>query len=140
MHPLSLFHVHRAPSGASGDEKVGLSAEECRDLQHVGDLRGSRTLLGEVHVGENRKSRRLTNTVERGKAFVQSRTPRGSGIGAVGLVEARLEDDSTRDTLRHAREMLGDAQVERVVLDDTRSGDEKKRIARKGGRERHPLA
>ena len=49
-------------------------------------------------------------------------------IRAVCLVEARLEDDAAGNCLSEPREMFGYAKIERVVLEDTRAGDEKERI------------
>ncbi len=40
-----------------GDEKIGLAAEEGRDLQHVDGFGHGGTLIGLMHVGEHRQVR-----------------------------------------------------------------------------------
>jgi len=45
--------------------------------------------------------------------------------------EARLEDHTTRDVMLYASELIGNAQVQRVVFDDTRTGDEEQPVRRK---------
>ena len=52
------------PVCGSGDQKVGLPAQEGRDLQHVDDLGDRRALRGLVHVGEHRHAERLADLGE----------------------------------------------------------------------------
>src|SRR5688500_12997892 len=131
MHPLPLLDVHRLPRGACGDEQVGLPAQERGDLEYVHDFGGGRALLRQVDVGQQRKSSCTAYAIERGEPLVEARAARGAGIGAIRLVEARLEDDASGDPLRETREMFADAHVERVGLEYARSGDEEQRIPRK---------
>ena len=128
VHPLPLLDVHRPPSRACGDQQIRLARQERRDLQHVGDLRGRCTLIGQMHVGEHGQPRRGAHAIERGESLVQPGTAKRPGVRAVGLVEARLEDDAARDALREPREMLRDSQVEAVVLEHARARDEEQRI------------
>ena len=52
---LALLDVDHAPGLGRRDQKVGLPAEEGRDLQHVDDLGDFGALRRLVHVGEHRQ-------------------------------------------------------------------------------------
>ena len=103
--------------------------------------RRRRALLGQMHVGEDRQSGRRAHAIERGEPLVEPGPAARAGVRAIGLVEARLEDDSARHALGEPREVLADAQVERVVLEHTRTGDEEERVApeRRGTRQSRGL-
>ena len=51
-----------------------------------------------------------------------------AGVRAIRLVEARLVDDAARHAFGEPREVLADAQVERVVLEHARAGDQEERV------------
>ena len=82
-----------------------------------------------MHVGEHGQPRRRADAIERGEPLVEPGPRERAGVGAIGLVEARLEDDAAGHALGEPREMLGDAQVERVVLEHAGAGDEEERVA-----------
>jgi hypothetical protein len=84
-----------------------------------------------MHVGENRKSGGRSHARERLETFVQTGAAGSIDIRTIRLVEARLENDSTRHALTHPREMFADAHVECVILQHARSSDQKEPIARK---------
>src|SRR4051812_15918904 len=89
-----------------------------------------------MHIGEDRQPGRTPNAVQCRQSLVDTRTSRCAGIRAIRLIEARLVDDSARDALRQAREVLTDAQVQIIRFEDARTGDEKQRVAWE--HERHP--
>ncbi len=123
-HPLPLFHVHGA-SGATGRyEQVGLTAQEGRDLQHVGDLRGGGYVAGLVDIGENRQARRGPHFGERREPALGARPPWPFESRAVRLVVGGLVDDVQPDLCREIGERLADPQVQVVGLDDAGSRDQ----------------
>ena len=140
MHPLPLLHVHRLSGSAGGREQVRLTAQEGRDLQHVGDLRGGGALFGEMHVREHRKARALAHAREGREPRIDARPARCVAIRSIGLVEARLEDDPSRYALGETREVIGHAKVQLIVFDDARSGDHEEGIGRETSSGHQPVA
>src|SRR5260221_488893 len=133
-HPVSLAEscsARRAARRAGGEQQIGLAAEERGNLQHVGDLSRRRALFRKVNIGEHRKSGRPANAVERREPFIEPRSAKRAGVGAIGLVEARLEDDAARHTIRELRQMLCHAKIQRIILEHAWAGDEKQRVAPK---------
>src|SRR5437762_13859302 len=86
-----------------------------------------------MHVGEDREAGALADTREGSEPFVEAWSPGGADVGAIGVVEARLVNDSAGDTLRQPREMIADAHVQPVGLEHARTGDEKERISAEAG-------
>jgi len=54
-----------------------------------------------------------------------------AGVRAIGFVEAGLIDDATWNALGQLREMFGDRQIQRVILEDARAGDQKEGVTAK---------
>ncbi len=121
------------PVVASGDEQVGLATEEGRDLQHIDDCADLRALVRQVHVGEDGEAALLAHARELGESLLDTRAARRTGIGPVGLVEGRLEDDPPGDERCEAGERVGNAQVERVVLEHAGARDQEEAVRRKAG-------
>jgi hypothetical protein len=140
VHPLPFLDVHRAPRRAGRLEEVGLAAQERRDLQHVGDLGDRCALLGEVHVREDAQPGLLFHAGERREPALEPRTTRRAGVRTIGLVEAGLEHHAAGDSVAETRDVFGDAEVERVVLELARAGDEEQRAARGTRRARAPVS
>ena len=112
-------------------EQISLSAQKGRDLQHVDDLSGRRTLFWRVHVGKHGQPCRLADASEGFESGVQPRTARRIPVGPVGLVEACLIDDAAGYFLGELRQGFADAQVELVALQHTGAGDQKEFVCRK---------
>ena len=51
-----------------------------------------------------------------------------TSVRAVRLVKAGLENDAARDRLGEPRQMVGDSEIQGIVLDDTRTSDQKQRV------------
>src|SRR6185503_7956935 len=102
-----------------------------RNLEDVGDVAGGRALLRQMHVGENGQPGGRSNPIERGESLVQSRSTMRAGVRAIGFVEAGLIDDATWNALGQLREMFGDRQIQRVILEDARAGDQKEGVTAK---------
>src|SRR3954471_9571384 len=81
-----------------------------------------------MHVGEHRQPRLAAHAIECGEPLLQAEAASGAGVGAVGLVEACFEDDAAWHRRCQAGEMLRHAQVEGVVLELARTGDEEERV------------
>src|SRR4051812_15838460 len=130
---LPLLDVHDPAGLCRGDEQIGLTAEECRDLEHVGDLAGGARLCRFVHVGQNRHFEPALDAGEDLKTLVETRSTKGAAGGAVRLVVRGLED------YRHAG-APGDVtdaggSVDRVLLafDDAWTSDQHKPAATTDG-------
>src|SRR4051812_40371952 len=86
-----------------------------------------------MHVRENRKAGRGAHAGERSKALVETRAAMCTGVRSIRFVEARFEDDAARNALSESRQVLGDAQIERVVFEHTRAGNQEERVTAKVG-------
>src|SRR5438105_7902246 len=135
---LALLDVDGAPGSRSSEEQVRLPAEEGGDLQHVDHLGGASALRRFVHVGEGRQAALLLGPGENAQPFFQAGTAEAPGAGAVGLVEAALEDGREPVLLGDRRDPAGGGHRRGLALDHARAGDEQKLPAAK--REAHALA
>ncbi len=75
---LPLLDVHDSAGSPSLDEKVGLAAEESRNLENIGRLGGERGLRRFVNVSENGEAR-VAHALQNPQAFLQSRAAVGAG-------------------------------------------------------------
>ena len=64
------------------------------------------------------------------EAFVESGTTKRTGVRAIGLVEACLEDDAAGHVLRESRQVLSHPEVQRVVFQHTRARNQEQRSFR----------
>ena len=80
-------------------QQVGLTAEECRDLQHVAHLAGGLALPCLVDVGQHAQSVAALYVGQHLQSALQPRSPERMDACAVGLVEGRLEDDVSAQLL-----------------------------------------
>jgi hypothetical protein len=124
MQPLSLFDVDWLAGTASGDQKVGLAAQERGDLQCVSDLSHREYLLGLVDIGEHRKAACSSCPLECPKTLIQAGAPTGLQPGAIGFIEARLEADRNTQVMLDSRQLLGHPGQYIAGLDDAGPGDE----------------
>src|SRR3546814_9036022 len=91
-----------------------LSHEEGRRLQHVynaGDLVHRRVF---VHVGEHGHAYLLLHGGQHLQAFFQARATEAGARGAVGLVEAGLEDEVDAEPGSDFLELAGDRKSTRL--------------------------
>src|ERR1700760_2982718 len=49
---LSLLHVNGAPGASRSEQQVGLTAKECRNLEHIGTFGGDFALRRLVDIGQ----------------------------------------------------------------------------------------
>ena len=112
---------------AAGNEQVGLTAQERRDLQAVDDLADGFGLGGFMDIGQNRQTGFGADAVEDLQALFQPRPAKAVDAGAVGLVEAGLENTLDAGVfLQILTKTRRPARRQRLTFDHTRSGDDKK--------------
>src|SRR5262249_16204194 len=61
---LPFFDIHDLARLGSGDDQIGLAAQECRDLKNVEDLGGRFAVRGLVNVGEDGNTQTVSNVVK----------------------------------------------------------------------------
>ena len=88
---LGLLYVDGLSGFGEGDNEVGLSAKEGRQLEDVYDLGGGGCLSRFVNVGDHGHAVGLLDLREYLEAFFQSGTAKGGYGRAVCLVEGGLE-------------------------------------------------
>src|SRR5690606_39792857 len=79
---------------------------------------------------EHGEPRRLTETGEASEPLLEAGAARRVDPAPVRLVERRLEDDRQPEILGDASQLLGNREVQPVVLDQARPGDQEERPAR----------
>ncbi len=124
---LALLHVHYAAGVRGRHEQIGLTAQEGGNLQHVDDRRDLRALLDRVHVGEHRQAGGLTNLCEHGQRGLQAQSAFGRQAGAVGLVEAGLEDQAGTDPVGDFAQGMRHLERVAAAFHLARTGDEHER-------------
>ena len=127
---LPLLHIHRLPRGSCGEEEIGLTAEERRNLDQVTDCTDRSPLIGEMHVGGHREPRGGPHLVEDREPFVETGAAERPGAGAVGLVERRFEDAADRQACGDRGEGLRDLEAQALALHDAWPRDHQERLAR----------
>ena len=105
---LALLDVHDGARLARRQQEVGLTAKEGGDLQHVYSLRRAGALAGVVHVREDGAADAGANLGQCVQSRLQPHAALARDGGAVGLVEARLEDIADPGVRRRSRHRLGD--------------------------------
>ena len=93
---LRLLDVDRGAGAGEGENEIGLAAEEGGQLQHIGDLRHRLGLAGLVDIGEDGNPEPPLHLGEQPQPLGEARPAKGGDGGAVGLVEARLENPRYR--------------------------------------------
>ena len=105
-------------------DEVGLAGEEGRRLQDVDDLGDRRDLRDVVDVGQDRHAERVADFLEDAQPLVHARPAKAFVRRAVGLVEARLEDEVDAELVGDRLERLGRAQLKLLAFDHARAGDQ----------------
>jgi hypothetical protein len=106
-------------------DEVGLAAQEGRRLQHVDHQGGGRDVLFGVHVGQHRQAQLALDLGEDLQALVAARTAEAGARGAVGLVEAALEDEGDAERAGDFLQRAGGVHLQLLGLDHTGSCDQK---------------
>ena len=124
---LPLLDVDGAPGLGRGDQKIGLAAEEGRNLQHIDRLGHGRALLRQVHVGQHRAAAALAHLGEDRQAVLEPEPARAFERGAVRLVERGLVDEPDAEPRRQFDQRM--AHLERMLpaLERARPRDQHKR-------------
>src|SRR5215210_1247805 len=91
MHPLSLLHIHRPSRMPRRNQKIGLAAEESRDLKDIRNLGHRCGLMNVVNVGKDRETTGGTGPFQRPQPFFHSGSAAGAEASTIRLVEAGLE-------------------------------------------------
>ncbi len=89
---LTFLDVDGAAGFACGYEEVGLTAEECGDLEDVDRFGGDFAMRGLMDVGQDGKTGLAGEAAEDADAFDEAGAAKTFDAGAVGLVVAGLED------------------------------------------------
>src|SRR5690606_40267438 len=131
-HPLSLLDVDEPARARSGLDQVRLPAQERRDLEDVADLADRRGLLRLVNVREQWQPGLGRDALEPLQTVLETRSARRARTAPVRLVERRLEHDRYARPHAQLRERLGDAQIQRVVLQHARSRNQEEAAVEQG--------
>src|ERR1043166_5850446 len=121
---LTLLDVDGAARAAGGDDEGGLPAEEGRDLQNVGDVRGLLHLRRVVNVGEHGQARLPFDGAQGVESFADAGAAVGGVRGAVRLVVGSLEDVVESGVARPLLALARDHQRVLARLNDARAGDD----------------
>ncbi len=96
-------------------DQVGLAAEEGGDLHQLGHFGDRRGLIDLVDVRRDRHIELALDFGEHGQAVLEARSAIAGDGGAVGLVEAGLEDEGqaqiAADRLQMRPDLQGQVQV-----------------------------
>ncbi len=124
---LPLLHVDDRAGLCRSHKQVRLPAKECRDLQYVRMRRDQRALLFGMHIGEDRQAEFPAQIVEyRHGRFEASAAP-ARKAGAVGLVVARLVDETDAEFRREFLQRSRDVESVLAALELARPRDQRKR-------------
>lgn len=125
-HELALLHIDRYACLGCAVNKVGLAAEECRDLDHVQDL-GCFFKLGDVmDVGENRHLQFLLDGCEDFKSLIETRSAEGIEEGTVCLVIRGFENVLDAEAFADFLDFTADHQCAVISFNDAGTCDQEK--------------
>lgn len=107
-----------------GDDEVGLSAEECRDLDQIDDGGDRVGLFGGVDVGGDGDAELLFDGCEMLKPLLDPDASFRGDRRAVGLVEAGFEDVGEPERFAHGFAVLAHNESEFERFERARPGDD----------------
>src|SRR6185503_4516407 len=87
---------------------------------------------------EHAKPRGLLDPLQGPQSLVDARPAMRLHVGAIRLVEARLVHDAAGNPVGQSGKVLGHLEVERVVLQDTGTGNDEERVISKDGHVSRP--
>jgi hypothetical protein len=126
---LAFLDVDHASGSGRRNQQIGLPAEECRNLQNVGDV-GRRLRVGWfVNVGDDRHAERRLDPRQHAKSLVEARSAERADRGAVRFVVRRLEDVRETGASRDVGHAPRDVVSVLLAFDHTRAGDQRQRRA-----------
>ena len=128
---LAFFDVYHLAGLGSGDEQIGLPAQERRDLQHIHVLRGQRGLARFVDIGDGGHPNFAPHFLQDAQRRFVANTGKGVEPRAVGLAVGTFKDEGNLQLVRHVFDALGNAQGHVFAFDDAGTGHEEK-LARIG--------
>ena len=121
---LALLDVNGAPSAASGDQQIGLTAEESGNLQDVDGFGGDFAVGRLMNVGEDRQTGVFGEAAKDASSFHEAGTTETLYAGAIGLVVAGLEDVGNAEIGRDALDGFGHFACVGFGLDNAGTGDQ----------------
>ncbi len=122
---LALFEIDDLAGDGGGFNQIRLAAEEGGDLQDVHDFARDGGMGFVMDVGQNRHADFCADFGEHAQALVKPGTAEGIGGGAVGLVEAGLEDVENAELGAGFFQGGGHPQAKLFIFNHARSGDQK---------------
>src|SRR5207248_1924805 len=115
---LAFLDIHYTIAHRGGHYQIGLPAEECRDLQHVGNLGDLGDVSSLVYVGKHRNVHFVLYFSENAQALGEP----GPAITAYGcairLIVRGFENERQVERARDAFDHLGHKQGVLFALDD----------------------
>ena len=128
-HELALLEMDGAPRASGRLEKIGLTAEEGRNLQDVEDRGGVGNLVRSVNVRENRKGVAGSDLGEHIESFFFSDPPKAFSGSSVRLVVGGFEDDGDLEGIPDLGNPVGHLQGMGPAFDHAGAQDEEGGLA-----------
>ena len=124
---MAFLDVDRPTGRPGGQQQVGLTAQEGRDLQDVdgGGHRG--TVLRRMDIGQHRQTQGLADLGKDRQRRLQANAAGGAILGAVGFVERRLENEANARGLAQALERRGNLKGMFAAFHLAGAGDQHQR-------------
>ena len=129
---LAFLDIDSTLAQCGRSDEIGLTAEECRNLEHVSDLGDFGDIHSLVHIGEHGHMHLITHLPQYTQTFSQTRAPETPDRSPVRLVVGSLEDEREVERPGHAFDYFRHADCVVFALNDARPGDEEE-IARADG-------
>ena len=123
---LAFLDVDRFAGGADFLDEIGLAHEECGRLQHVDHARHFVHRRVFVDIGEHRHADLALHFRQHAQPFLHTRAAEAGARRAIGLVEARLEDEGNAQRRGDLFQLAGDIELQLFGLDDAGPGDQEK--------------
>ena len=114
--------------GAHLADEIGLAHREGRRLQHVDDGRDFVHRRVFVHVGQHRHAELALHLGQHAQPFLHARAAEAVERGAVGLVEAGLEDEIDAELAGDLLQRRRGVDLQLFALDHARAGDQEERL------------
>jgi len=121
---LAFLDVDGAARFAGGNEKIGLTTEECGNLEDVDGSGRDFAVCGLVDIGEDGQACVFGNAAKDARAFNEAGTAKAFRAGAVGFVVAGFEDEGNAEIGDDALNGLGHFEGVGLRLDDAGTSDE----------------
>ncbi len=120
---LAMFDVDHSPCPGCFYDQRGLHAEICRDLDHIADFCGRRSLAGVMDIGQERKAEILLDPLQHFQPFIKTGPHVKIDVAAIILGEAALASREG-STSRFTFERFRCTQHHALLLDHARTAYE----------------